>query len=89
MICIVGTLFISYIGFSKYNEVEALSKYGSRGSEVTQIQTKLKRWGYYKGNVDGIYGSGTLAAVKLFQKKNRLTVDRNSREEDIRSNGNI
>ena len=57
------------------SEVEALSKYGSRGSEVTQIQTKLKRWGYYKGNVDGIYGSGTLSAVKLFQKKNGLTVD--------------
>ena len=27
--------------------IETLSKYGSRGSEVTQIQTKLKRWGYY------------------------------------------
>ena len=29
------------------NNVEALSKYGSRGNEVRQIQTKLKRWGYY------------------------------------------
>ena len=57
------------------NEVEALSKYGSRGSEVTQIQTKLKRWGYYSGNVDGIYGSRTVTAVKKFQKKNGLTVD--------------
>ena len=27
--------------------IETLSKYGSRGREVTQIQTKLKRWGYY------------------------------------------
>ena len=53
----------------------ALSKYGSRGEEVKQIQTKLKRWGYYNGDVDGIYGSQTLAAVKLFQKKNGLTVD--------------
>ena len=57
------------------NEVEALSKYGSRGREVTQIQTKLKRWGYYSGSVDGIYGSQTVAAVKKFQKKNGLTVD--------------
>jgi N-acetylmuramoyl-L-alanine amidase len=55
--------------------VEALSKYGSRGSEVTQIQTKLKRWGYYSGNVDGIYGSQTLNAVKYFQRKNGLKVD--------------
>lgn len=59
----------------KNSEVEALSKYGSRGSEVTQIQTKLKRWGYYSGNVDGIYGTQTVAAVKKFQKKNGLTVD--------------
>ena len=51
------------------NEVEALSKYGSRGSEVTQIQTKLKRWGYYNGNIDGIYGTQTVNAVKYFQRK--------------------
>ena len=59
----------------KNNKVEALSKYGSRGDEVTQIQTKLKRWGYYKGNIDGIYGSQTQEAVKYFQRKNGLTVD--------------
>ncbi len=57
------------------SEVEALSKYGSRGNEVTQIQTKLKRWGYYTGSVDGIYGSKTVEAVKYFQRKNGLTVD--------------
>ena len=31
----------------KNTEVLALSKYGSRGSEVRTIQDKLKRWGYY------------------------------------------
>ena len=55
--------------------VEALSKYGSTGSEVRTIQEKLKRWGYYSGNVDGIYGSQTVAAVKRFQQKNGLQVD--------------
>ena len=69
--CIIATFFI----ISKNNKVEALSKYGSRGSEVTQIQTKLKRWGYYKGNIDGIYGTQTLEAVKYFQRKNGLTAD--------------
>jgi len=63
------------LGLSKYNEVEALSKYGSRGNEVSQIQEKLKRWGYYNGSIDGIYGSKTLSAVKAFQRKNGLTVD--------------
>lgn len=68
-------LFVGYNVTIKNAEVIALSKYGSRGDEVRQIQTKLKRWGYYSGNVDGIYGSGTLAAVKKFQKKNGLSVD--------------
>lgn len=54
---------------------EALSKYGSRGTEVRTIQEKLKRWGYYTGSVDGIYGSLTVSAVKKFQQKNGLTVD--------------
>lgn len=57
------------------SKVEALSKYGSRGTEVRTIQEKLKRWGYYSGSVDGIYGSQTVSAVKSFQKKNGLTVD--------------
>ena len=70
------TIFFTYhLFFRENNEVFALSKYGSRGSEVTTIQTKLKRWGYYNGNIDGIYGSQTLAAVKYFQRKNGLTED--------------
>lgn len=75
MILAVISIFISYNVFFRNNEVYALSKYGSRGEEVRQIQTKLKRWGYYKGNIDGIYGSGTLEAVKWFQRKNGLQVD--------------
>ncbi len=68
-------LFILYNVFFRNTQIFALSKYGSRGSEVTQIQTKLKRWGYYKGGIDGIYGSQTLEAVKYFQRKNGLKVD--------------
>lgn len=68
----IGVIFFV---FFKNNEVEALSKYGSRGDEVIQIQTKLKRWGYYNGNIDGIYGSQTQEAVRYFQRKNGLAVD--------------
>ena len=77
-IIIIGLIlwiFVLYHVFFRNNEILALSKYGSQGSEVTQIQTKLKRWGYYNGNIDGIYGSQTLAAVKWFQSKNGLNVD--------------
>lgn len=75
---IIGAIFLIFILYNIFvrnSEILALSKYGSRGSEVTQIQTKLKRWGYYDGSVDGVYGSKTLAAVKRFQSKNGLTVD--------------
>jgi len=75
ILTVLFSIFVSYNVFFRNNEVLALSKYGSRGSEVTQIQTKLKRWGYYFGNIDGIYGSQTLEAVKYFQRKNGLKVD--------------
>lgn len=48
---------------------------GSTGAQVRTIQDKLKRWGYYSGEVDGIFGSGTRKAVVAFQKKNGLTAD--------------
>ncbi len=75
VIAMVAILITAIILFFKNKSVETLSKYGSRGSEVTQIQTKLKRWGYYNGNIDGIYGTQTVNAVKYFQRKNGLSVD--------------
>ncbi|MBQ3596198.1 MAG: spore cortex-lytic enzyme [Clostridia bacterium] len=50
-------------------------KQGSRGDTVKTVQSKLKRWGYYTGAVDGIYGSKTVSAIKYFQRKNGLVVD--------------
>lgn len=48
---------------------------GDTGNAVTTIQTKLRRWGYFDGPVDGIYGSGTAKAVRYFQQSNGLTPD--------------
>jgi len=61
--------------FTFEGSVFALSKRGSTGSEVRQIQEKLIRWGYLSGTADGIYGAKTEAAVKRFQKNNGLTPD--------------
>lgn len=78
---VIILIVLSLIFFLGYNlsiksQVSfALSKYGSRGQEVKTIQTKLKNWGYYSGGIDGIYGSGTLRAVKKFQQKNSLNAD--------------
>ena len=52
-----------------------LYKKGSGGSVVSEIQTRLKNWGYYNGDVDGVYGSQTEKAVRWFQQKNGLQVD--------------
>ena len=53
----------------------SLYKRGSTGATVTEIQTRLKSWGYYTGAVDEIYGSRTESAVKYFQRTNGLTPD--------------
>jgi N-acetylmuramoyl-L-alanine amidase len=77
---ILSIFFTTALAVSSLNRelgeaTDALSKYGSRGEEVRAIQQKLKNWGYYDGEVDGVFGSKTQAAVKSFQKKNGLTVD--------------
>ena len=48
---------------------------GSRGSDVTKVQKRLIQYGYLDGTADGRYGEDTQAAVRLFQKRNGLTVD--------------
>ncbi len=53
----------------------AVLRQGDTGGEVKEVQRRLKMWGYYSGNVDGIFGSGTKKAVTAFQKKNGLTAD--------------
>ena len=53
----------------------ATLRVGSSGEEVKTLQTKLTRWGYYTGSIDGVFGSGTKKAVIAFQKKNGLTPD--------------
>jgi N-acetylmuramoyl-L-alanine amidase len=58
-----------------YEANAAVYRRGSSGGVVTQIQTKLRAWGYYSGAVDGVYGAETERAVKYFQSKNKITAD--------------
>lgn len=62
------------LSMSQYASAD-LYKKGSSGATVREIQTRLKNWGYYFGEVDGIYGSQTEKAVRYFQSKNGLSVD--------------
>ena len=81
-------LSVSMVLVALVPAVEAASyKKGSSGAVVTQIQTKLKSWGYYTGTVDGTYGSGTERAVRAFQQKNGLTVDGKAGDQTLAAMG--
>ena len=85
---LVVLLSVSMVLVALAPAVEAASyKKGSSGAMVTQIQTKLKNWGYYTGTVDGAYGSGTERAVRAFQQKNGLTVDGKAGDQTLAAMG--
>ncbi len=65
----------AYRALFKEESEYALSRFGSTGTEVTKIQTKLKSLGFYKGSVDGIYGTQTKNAVYAFQRSCGITAD--------------
>ena len=76
-VALVATLlFTGVFALIDTNEaVPTLSKVGSTGTEVHNIQTVLKRLGYYTGYVDGVYGSQTKNAVIRFQRDCGLVQD--------------
>lgn len=74
-LCIFSALSLSGKVNFKDTSVYTLSKLGSQGDEVKRIQKKLKSLGYYKGAIDGVYGTNTLKAVKNFQKNCGITAD--------------
>lgn len=54
---------------------DKLIKQGMRGEEVQHVQKLLADAGFYAGLLDGVFGSGTLSAVKAFQKSAGLPAD--------------
>lgn len=59
------------------------SEYASNGAITTQqseavvreVQTRLKKWGYFNGPITGYYGPLTKTAVIWFQKNNGLNAE--------------
>ncbi|WP_346354922.1 3D domain-containing protein [Azotosporobacter soli] len=48
---------------------------GMRGEEVKIVQRLLAEMGFYVGDIDGIFGNGTLQAVRDFQTVHNLIAD--------------
>ena len=74
-IAIINVVLIFFVTVNSNESVQTLSKYGSTGEEVKQIQQVLKSQGYYAGSVDGVFGSGTKNAVIAYQRDNGLDAD--------------
>ena len=49
--------------------------YGTRGDDVRTLQRRLSNWGYYDGNISGVFGPETSRSVREFQRRNNLQVD--------------
>ncbi len=60
---------------SKYSMLSRNLYWGNQGEDVKRVQDKLLRWGYYDGQVDGLYGARTYRAVRRFQARNGLNID--------------
>lgn len=82
----IVALNVFFAAWSQYAAAD-LYKKGSTGATVTEIQTRLKAWGYYTGAVDGTYGSATEKAVKFFQQSNGLTADGQAGSETLAALG--
>ena len=80
-------LVIFFIIFTAVNAYAAVYKRGSRGEGVRRIQNTLLQEGLYTGNVDGIYGAQTEAAVREYQAQNGLRVDGIAGDETLSSMG--
>ena len=65
----LSLLLVSLLALSASASVVA---WGSRGSQVSLVQQKLKQYGYYDGAVDGVFGKETYNAVVWFQEHNGL-----------------
>lgn len=50
-------------------------RFRDTGDAVVKLQTALTQLGFYEGELDGKFGTGTLKAVKAFQTAQGLTVD--------------
>ncbi|SES20186.1 peptidoglycan-binding protein [Salipaludibacillus aurantiacus] len=48
---------------------------GASGSQVRELQQRLKDLGYFTSSVDGSYGAGTAEAVRKLQRQTNISVD--------------
>lgn len=72
---------IVYISYENYIEPDVTTfgkeilVRGKTGGDVYELQGRLKYLGFYKGSIDGVFGTKTYWAVRNFQYKFGMKVD--------------
>jgi N-acetylmuramoyl-L-alanine amidase len=73
---IVCLLAVMLTATAVENSAAALSRQGSTGAQVRQIQQRLIALGYLpQGGADGVYGAQTESAVRRFQQARGISAD--------------
>lgn len=79
IVLLVGCAFVPFGIFKAKPNIVAvdasIESVDAAVADTREVQTVLKKWGYYKGAIDGINGPQTKEAVKRFQRKYGLTAD--------------
>lgn len=72
LVTICGGVMAYYVGFKdvvgKIDAVYALDE-----SVISEVQRRLRDWGYYSGGVTGTMDNATVEAIKYFQRVHGLT----------------
>ena len=68
----VKTVKVSHTSRSNPNPILRL---GSRGESVRQLQAALKKDGFYKGAINGMFDRHTRSAVMAFQRSKHIHTD--------------
>jgi len=66
---------ITWVNIDEADMSDPTIRRGSTGNPVRRAQKRLTLGGYDTGGVNGIFGTGTEAAVRRFQGDRALTVD--------------
>ena len=77
ILAVIGLLSLIYLNKEEpaQQTIAKVTTVSAATANTREVQTRLKKWGYYTGVVDGINGPQTKAAVKKFQKRYGLTQD--------------
>ena len=87
--CLIVLFSVTIMGQGEMYFTSSASslKIGDKGQEVKDMQQELKNWGYYNGNINGIFDSNTFASVLRYQKTYGLKANGIADENTLLSMG--